>query len=116
MLAAPPWPVDLAGDAATQRRAIHHLGAERYADLVLLKGAEAGPAARKRVRALLAVAGKTKLPAFPLRGRDATALGIKPGPRVGELLAEVEAWWESGDFRATRKACLAELKRRVRGS
>jgi poly(A) polymerase len=116
MLAAPPWPVDLAGDAATQRQAIHHLGAERYADLVLLKGAEAGPAARKRVRALLAVAGKTKLPAFPLRGRDATALGIKPGPRVGELLAEVEAWWESGDFRATRKACLAELKRRVRGS
>ncbi len=114
ILAAPSWPVDLEGDAPVQRRAIHHLGPERYADLLLLKAAEAGPAARKRVQKLLAAAGKSKLPEFPLKGRDATALGVKPGPRVGELLAEVEAWWEAGDFRATRRACLAELKKRVR--
>lgn len=114
ILAAPSWPVDLEGDAPVQRRAIHHLGPERYADLLLLKAAEAGPAARKRVQKLLAAAGKSKLPEFPLKGRDATALGVKPGPRVGELLAEVEAWWEAGDFRATRRSCLAELKRRVR--
>jgi len=43
-----------------------------------------------------------------------TALGIKTGPRVGELLKGVAAWWEAGDFRADRKACLAELKRRAK--
>jgi len=40
---------------------------------------------------------------------------VAPGPEVGRLLAEVEAWWEAGDFRADRAACLAELGRRIAG-
>jgi len=112
-MAAPEWPISLDGDAEAQRRALHHLGPERYADLVLLRAAATGPATRKRARALLAAAEKTKLPEFPLKGRDVTALGIEAGPRIGALLAELETWWEEGDFKATRKACLAELKRRV---
>jgi hypothetical protein len=28
-------------------------------------------------------------------------------------LAELEAWWIAGDFRASRKACLAEMTRRM---
>ena len=112
-MAAPAWAVDLDGDAPAQRRALHHLGPERYADLLLLKAAATGPQTLKRARALLAAAKKIELPEFPLKGRDVTALGIKPGPRIGELLAELERWWEAGDFRAPRKACLAELRRRV---
>jgi poly(A) polymerase len=48
-------------------------------------------------------------PRFPLRGSDVTRLGVAPGPAVGELLAAIEEWWEAGDFRADRKACLARL-------
>ena len=62
---------------------------------------------------LLAVGEETGELELPVKGRDLMALGIKPGPRIGELLAEVGAWWEAGDFRADRKACLAELKARA---
>ena len=52
-------------------------------------------------------------PVYPLSGGDVTALGLAPGPEIGRLLAALEAWWEEGDFRAARRACLAELRRRV---
>jgi poly(A) polymerase len=113
-LAAPAWPLDLAGDARAQHRALYHLGPQRYRDLVLLRSAEAGASAKRRARALLSRAEETGPLEFPLKGRDVTALGIKTGPRVGELLKGVAAWWEAGDFRADRKACLAELKRRAK--
>jgi poly(A) polymerase len=109
-LLAAPSPVDLAADERAQRRALHRLGAPLYGDLVLLRAAESGNAAR--AGALLALAA-TELPAFPLRGRDVTRQKVPAGPEVGRLLAAVEAWWEAGDFRADRKACLAELGRLI---
>jgi poly(A) polymerase len=111
-LEQPAWPIDLAGNDAVQRRAIYRLGTERYRDLVLLRAAEAGDT--PRAAALLALAASWPAPRFPLKGRDVTALGVPAGPEVGRLLAEVEAWWEAGDFRADRAQCLAELKRRVK--
>ncbi len=47
---------------------------------------------------------------FPLAGHDMTALGIPPGPRVGQLLGELRSWWEDGDFAADRAACLERLQ------
>ena len=110
-LAAPPWPVDLAGDDRSQRRAIHRLGAALYRDLVLLRAAESG--ARDRLPPLLAFAAQWRPLVFPLKGRDVTARGVAAGPEVGRILAQLEQWWEAGDFRADRRAALAELKRRV---
>jgi len=110
-LTAPPVAIDLAGDERAQRRALHRLGADLYRDLVLLRAAERSEAAAPR--RLLALAASWRPSQFPLKGRDVTALGISPGPEVGRLLAEVEQWWEEGDFTADRKALLAELKRRV---
>jgi poly(A) polymerase len=110
-LARPPWPIDLAGDDAVQRRAIYHLGPERYRDLVLMRAAETGEA--QRAASLLHLAESWSAPRFPLKGRDVTALGVPAGPEVGRLLAGLERWWEEGDFRADRAACLGELKRRV---
>ena len=72
------------------------------------------PLARQDWRELVALADWTP-PRFPLRAQDAIELGIAPGPALGELLREMERWWIEGDFRADRKACLAELKRRVSG-
>jgi poly(A) polymerase/tRNA nucleotidyltransferase (CCA-adding enzyme) len=50
-------------------------------------------------------------PAFPLAGKDATALGIPPGPRIGALLREVEAWWLARGCTPGPDACRAELAR-----
>ena len=58
----------------------------------------------------LAVGARWSVPNFPLRGPDVLKLGVPHGPRVGELLSEVEAWWIGGDFAASREDCLARLK------
>jgi poly(A) polymerase len=102
--------VDLAGDERTQRRLLYRLGRETYIDRVLMTAAASG--ATRKVRSLLAAAARWRKPVFPLSGGDVTALGIAPGPEIGHLLAELEDWWEKGDFRATRRDCHAELRRR----
>ena len=61
-----------------------------------------GAALRERLAAL-------PRPVFPLRGRDVQAAGVPPGPPVGELLAQVRAWWWDGGCGADRAACLAVL-------
>jgi len=47
----------------------------------------------------------TPRPVFPLHGRDITALGIPPGPRIGEILAAVREWWRDGGCNAGEAAC-----------
>lgn len=106
---APPWALDPGADERAQRRALYDLGGERYRDLVLLLAAEGSlPPARRRK--LLDLARNWSPPVFSLAGRDVTALGIPPGPRVGLLLDAVRRWWEEGDFTADREACLKRLK------
>lgn len=48
---------------------------------------------------------------FPLRGRDVLDLGVPHGPEVGQLLTEVENWWQEENFRPGYDACLETLKR-----
>jgi poly(A) polymerase len=106
---APPWPINPPANMAAQRRALYRLGAERYRDIVLLLAAE-GAMSRDRLTELLALARDWRPPAFPLAGRDVTALGVAPGPEVGRLLGAVHDWWETGDFTADRPACLVYLQ------
>ena len=103
-----------------RRRRLYRLGAAVYRDLVLLAWAEAvaaGEAEDRQAtaawRMLVDLAATWPPPRFSLGGHDALRLGAKPGPQVGEQLAAVEAWWVDGDFRATRKDCLARLAERL---
>jgi poly(A) polymerase len=52
-------------------------------------------------------------PVFPLQGRDALALGVSPGPAVGEALRRVRAWWFERGCLDTADACREELARVV---
>jgi poly(A) polymerase len=103
--------VDLDGDPVAQHQQIYRLGHEAYADRVLITAAGTGKT--ETVKPLLAAAKRWKLPVFPLKGADVTALGIAPGPAVGRLLAELEAEWAVGDFQSQRPTLLADLKRRI---
>lgn len=103
--------LDLGGDRTAQRRALYRWGSALYADRVLL--AAAAKPAFGRVTRLLRLAQTWKQPRFPIKGRDLLAAGVVPGPAVGALLAELEAWWIAGDFQATKAQCRAELKRRL---
>ena len=37
-------------------------------------------------------------PLLPISGEDVIAIGVTPGPQVGEVLREVETWWVDSDF------------------
>jgi poly(A) polymerase len=106
-LAAPPWPIDLGGGEKRQHRALYRLGRALYRDLMLLSGDQA------RAPRLIARAEKFTMPVFPLKGGDIAELGIAPGPKIGQKLAEIETWWEEEDYGPDRAACLAELKARL---
>jgi poly(A) polymerase len=107
-LAAPPIEVSPLMDARARRRALYHLGADRLRDLALMDAA--GRDSDAGLARLLADAASWVPPRLPIKGQDALDLGLAPGKRVGELVAAVERWWEEGDFRADRAACLAYLK------
>ncbi len=96
------------------RVALYRLGTEAARDGLLLDWArrpeDARPKLRKDLKTGLAVVAAWQPMSFPLKGRDAVALGIPPGPGVGALLAEIEAWWIAEDFRPDRPACLARLR------
>jgi len=92
-----------------QRRALYRLGAARYRDLALLSAAE-GAMSRDRLDALFTLVREWTPPVFPVAGRDVTALGIPPGPQIGQLLDAVHDWWVKGDFTADGAACLAYLR------
>jgi poly(A) polymerase len=51
-----------------------------------------------------------KKPAFPISGGDALAAGIAAGPRVGEVLADLERQWIDGNFAMDRATLLARLR------
>ncbi len=117
-LAAPPVDIVAGMEPKKLHRALYRLGNDIVRDLTLL--AWAGelaitpriPEAKTQkwiaaVEACDAWTGAT----FPLTGIDVMmALGLSEGPRVGELLRDVEAWWEDGDFKADRAECLAKLR------
>lgn len=105
-----------AGDALLSR-ALYDLGAETVRDLALLAWADGlvmqsrqPPGRNEGWTRLLHRIDEWRRPEFPLRGRDALALGLAPGPAVGGLLREVERWWEDGGFAGDRAACLARLR------
>ncbi|MBU6419797.1 MAG: CCA tRNA nucleotidyltransferase [Proteobacteria bacterium] len=65
--------------------------------------------------ALRARLAKMERPVFPLQGRDLAALGVKPGPEMGEMLAEVRRWWMEGGCVAGKEECLARVRAALSG-
>lgn len=68
-----------------------------------------------RLGSLLKRAESWKKPAFPIGGADALAAGLTPGPRIGELLAELEQQWLDTNFSMSRAALLVRLKELAEG-
>ncbi|WP_299394027.1 CCA tRNA nucleotidyltransferase [Pelagibius sp.] len=94
------------------RGALYRAGAAAVADDLVLQAARDGSPVDRLQAALGQVVTWTPR-RFPLSGSDVLGLGVEAGPRVGDLLEAVEAWWIQRDFAPDRKACLAELERRA---
>ncbi|KQY15355.1 CCA tRNA nucleotidyltransferase [Rhizobium sp. Root482] len=63
-----------------------------------------------RLHRLFTRAEKWHKPVFPLTGADVLALGIPAGPRIGEMLGEIEQRWVEGNFNADRATLIARLQ------
>ncbi|AHC73755.1 putative poly(A) polymerase [Candidatus Endolissoclinum faulkneri L5] len=88
---------------------IYRLGAKNFINARMLLAAKTG----KDIENDLAIARHWTPPVFPLTGIDIVALGVEPGPKIGELLRLVENWWIRGGFTADKKACKSKLRRIV---
>jgi poly(A) polymerase len=106
-----PAPEIVPGLAPPKARvALYRLGRQAFRDRVKLAWAAAGGADDAGWREMLVLGEAWSPPALPVGGADALAAGASPGPRVGEVLRALEAWWIAGDFTADRAAALAKLK------
>ncbi|MHC8510088.1 MAG: CCA tRNA nucleotidyltransferase [Rhodospirillales bacterium] len=91
--------------------ALHREGADVILDRAMMGAAQDSQRARGHKdaweRVFAAVEDWRRNPrVFPLRGEDVTAMGVPAGPRVGEILTAVEAWWVKLAFTPTREECL----------
>ena len=55
----------------------------------------------------LVLARDWQSPIFPLTGDDLMALGLEPGPMLGNILTAVRAWWIDTGFVASGDDCIA---------
>jgi poly(A) polymerase len=97
--------------AESARKMLYCIGAAPFKDRVRLRWA-ASPCGMAALpwRMLLSLADGWKKPRFPLTGRDAMAAGVPEGPAVGQVLAQIEAWWIDKDFPDDAVALAQKLK------
>ncbi|WP_218119079.1 CCA tRNA nucleotidyltransferase [Limimonas halophila] len=113
-LVEPPVPAAADMPGRELRAALYRRGADEVRDLVLLDAADrdvasTGPA-QAALRDALAAIDAWEPRKLPVTGADAKAAGVPPGPRVGEVMRWVEAWWLDHDMTPDRDACLAKLQ------
>gem|GEM_PF-3587878 len=91
-----------APDNSTARRLLYRLGANAYRQRLLLAWARSGAVPADLSwpcwAAALSLAQRWTIPKCPVSGADVLALGIPPGPAVGEILRRFEDWWIDADF------------------
>ncbi|MBK5199402.1 MAG: hypothetical protein JJE37_14165 [Methyloceanibacter sp.] len=63
-----------------------------------------------RWRQALTLADRWQVPEFPVRGPDIMALGDLKGPKVGDILRQLEQDWIEGGFKEERDQLLAKAK------
>lgn len=98
-----------------RRRLIRDYGAESYGDLLRLAVAK-GELRETTLAQYLGEATELSKLVFPIQGRDLRELGIKTGPEIGRLLAQLEDWWDSEDCRPDRGTCLTRLSKLLTNS
>jgi poly(A) polymerase len=93
------------------RRAVYAIGRRAFYDRVKLAWAASDRSATgAQWRELLAHAEAWPVPTLPVTGDDAIAAGTPAGPRVGQVLREVETWWIDHDFPEDREQALQKLR------
>ena len=111
MLLRPAPALDDHADPLTLRRALYALGGKVVGERVLLAWARATDVASTAPwRALLEAAAAWEPKTLPIGGAEVLALGVTPGPAIGQLLTAAEQWWIGAGFAPSRAEILAHLE------
>jgi len=104
-----------AGMASLEAKAaLYRLGAKVYRGAVLLAWSDARAETDDAAwGTLFALPDEWAAPAFPLKGSDLLALGMEPGPEVGDVLRAVELRWIADDFAADRETLMSWAREEV---
>ena len=104
-------------DEASSKEALYRLGENDFRSRVLLAWAASGASTEDpHWRAIYRLPRNWEAPVFPLRGTDIVEIGTAKGPKLGELLRQLEAEWIAGGFVASREELLARAKELKRAS
>ena len=98
------------------RRAVYRAGLATFRDRAKLAWASATRSAPTiQWRGMIALAEGWTRPTLPLTGADVLKAGVPKGPLVGQVLAEVEAWWIDHDFIDDKLSAVEKLKAVAQG-
>ena len=96
------------------RAALYRRGADFWHGGVRLAFADSGAAVDDPAwRALDTLPERWTPPVFPLSGRDVLNSALSPGPAVGALLRDLEAWWVAEDFAPDAVALRTRLQQMI---
>jgi poly(A) polymerase len=91
--------LDPAAPDAAARVALYRMGIEAFRRAVRVAWARSGaPPSDNDWRRRALLADRWSPPAMPFSGGDILALGIAPGPAVGNVLRAFETWWTGNGF------------------
>jgi poly(A) polymerase len=96
-------------DEKAARAALYRLGAEAFRDGLLLSTAKYR-GLEGEGRRLYHLPDRWTPPSFPVSGSDVTALGVPPGPAIGEVVRKLEEWWIDRDFAPDRESLKHHLR------
>jgi poly(A) polymerase len=94
------------------RRLLYRHGVADYRRLIMLSLARCLGEATSSSGwlAALLIPQRWSAPSMPVKGADLVALGLAPGPKVGEIMRVLEAQWIGSDFNIGREALLQRAR------
>lgn len=101
-------------EESAQKNLLYSLGDEIFRQCAVLAWSLAGE--NEGVQAwknLIALPERWQAPVFPLKGTDVLALGVSAGPRIGEILSQLEQSWIDAGFEWDASELAARLKATV---
>jgi poly(A) polymerase len=108
MMINPDIDISMQMSDSAVRKLVYKMSNDAVRSLLLLAAARAEN--KDGLKRLYDIATNFHAPMFPLHGEDVLKTGRKPGPDIGRVLAVIEDWWVSEDFKPNRKACLERLR------
>ena len=93
------------------RAALYRLGKSNFINQVLCQWSkDSNEKTTINWRALVEVGASWVKPDFTIKATDVLNMGIPEGPKLGEILTELEEWWIDNDFIEDQFSLIERLK------